>query len=46
VLCSSKNLLVAQARDAAINKELVRKLDASKLRVLSNQKNYLQLENI
>jgi len=46
VLCSSKNLLVAQARDAAINKALVRKLDASKLRVLSNQKNYLQLENI
>ena len=46
VLCSSKDLLIAQARDAAINKALVRKLDASKLRVLSNQKNHLQLENI
>lgn len=46
VLCSSKDLLIDQARNAEINKQLVRKLDASKLDVLSNNKNYLPFENI
>ena len=46
VLCSSKDLLIDQARNAEINKQLVRKLDASKLDVLSNKKNYLPFENI
>jgi hypothetical protein len=45
ILSSSKQLLVKQAKDAYINKELIRRLDASKLEVVSNQKNYFQLEN-
>lgn len=45
MLSGSKDLLINQARDAWVNKELVRRLDASKLSVLSNQKNHFQLEN-
>jgi len=45
VLSGSKELIVAQARDAWINKELIKKLDKTKLRVLSNQKNINCLEN-
>ena len=46
VLCCSKDLLLAQAKNACINRELIGKLDKSKLDGISSQKNFNQFENI
>ena len=46
ILCCSKDLLVSQAKNACINRELIGKLDKSKLDGISSQKNYNQFENI
>jgi len=46
VLCCSKDLLVSQAKNACINRELIGKLDKSKLDGISSQKNFNQFENI
>ena len=46
ILNSSKDLIVAQARNGFINRELIAKMDSCKLTKLSNQKNTIALENL
>ncbi len=46
ILCASKDLLVAQAKNGDINRQLIAKLDASKLDKISTQKNYNHMETV
>jgi hypothetical protein len=46
VVNSSKDLIIAQARDGFINRELIKRMDPHKLSVLSRQKNKNPLENL
>jgi hypothetical protein len=46
IVAADKDLIVKQTKDAYINKELINKLDPTKLNKLSNQKNFNTLENL
>jgi len=46
ILAAEKELIVKQTKNAYINRELIRKLDPTKLSILSNQKNVNTLENL
>lgn len=46
ILAADKDLIVKQAKDAYINRELIKKLDPTKLNKLSNQKNLNSIENL
>jgi len=46
IVAAEKDLLVKQAKNAYINRELIKKLDASKLSKLSNAKNINMYENL